>query len=645
VGAAAESRSDFVPGSRASVREKLFAFLEARPSGAPAAELAGLLFSGAGSDPELAPRIVRHLLGGDPNFTFDSLSSLWSVRKNDSLKIPIDEARYVVVDLETTGGRAGPGAITEIGAYRMDGMRIAGSFQTLVRPQMRIPRFVTALTSITNEMVADAPPIEAVLPGFRDFLGDAVMVAHNAQFDFAFLDFEFRRVFGIGLTNPVLCTIRLARRFLPSVKRRRLDAMAEHFGLSTEGRHRGLGDARMAAELLSILLELARQSGVNRLDLLLDWQHRGAAGRRIERHVPPEEIAAIAQAPGVYLMRNARGDLLYVGKAKRLRDRVSSYFNGGLGLKAKTIELVGHVWSIETRLTRSPLEAAMLEARLIRELKPPYNRMLKGAAPSYFLRIDLMDAFPRLVVAGRMTARRGVMQIGPFIGRRSLDQAVRALARILGLRTCADKIAPDANFSPCIYGQMGHCARPCNATVDEDGYGARVRRAVEFLRGRAGPIMGQLAAARDQAAAAMRFEEASRARRDLEALATLSARASRLSRIVTENNLVIVTGSQNDLDRAAYVVLSGRLALTRANPDSLEIAAEIAAFVADNYERYRSKPVARDELEAMTMVARWLRERDPDDGRLIYLTGPRIDAAALLAASVSVPSFHQAVRQ
>ncbi len=626
MGAAGESRSDFVPGSRASVREKLFAFLEARPSGAYAAELAGLLFSGAGSDSELAPRVIRHLLGGDPNFAFDSASGLWSVRKNDWLKIPLEEARYVVVDLETAGGPAAPGAITEIGAYRMEGPRITGSFQSLVRPRMRIPRFVTALTSITNEMVAHAPPIEAVLPAFRDFLGDAVMVAHNAQFDFAFLDFEFRRVFGIGLTNPVLCTIRLARRFLPSVKRRRLDALAEHFGLSTEGRHRGLGDARMAAELLSILLEIARQAGINRLDLLLDWQHRGAAGRRIERHVPPEEIAAIAQAPGVYLMRNARGDLLYVGKARRLRDRVSSYFNAGLGLKAKTIELVGHVWSIDTRLTRSPLEAAMLEARLIRELKPPYNRMLKGAAPSYFLRIDLMDDFPRLVVASRMTARRGVMQLGPFIGRRGIDHAVRALSRILGLRTCAEHLAPDANFSPCIYGQMGHCAQPCNATVDEDGYGARVRRALEFIRGRSGPIMGQLVAARDQAAAAMRFEEASRARRDLEALATLSARASRLSRIVTENNLVIVTGSNDD--RAAYVVLSGRLALAR-ELDSPDAAAEIVACVADNYERYRAKPVARDELEAMTMVARWLRERDPDDGKLIWLDGPRLDPATL----------------
>jgi DNA polymerase-3 subunit epsilon len=636
VGAAAESQGDFIGGSGASVREKLFAFLEARPSGALASELAGLLFSGAGSDPELAPRIIRQLLGGDPNFAFDPDNGCWSVRKHDALKIPLDQARYVVVDLETTGGRATPGAITEIGAYRMEGPKVTGSFQTLVRPRMRIPRFVSELTSITNEMVATAPPIEAVLPAFRDFLGDAVMVAHNAQFDFGFLDFEFRRVFGIGLTNPVLCTIRLARRFLPSVKRRRLDALAEHFGLSTEGRHRGLGDARMAAELLSILLDSARQAGINRLDLLLDYQHRGAAGRRIERHVPPEAIAAIVQAPGVYLMRNARGDLLYVGKAKRLRDRVASYFNGGMGLKAKTIELVGHVWSVETRVTRSALEAAILEARLIRELKPPYNRMLKSTAPAYFIRLDLMDAFPRLMVASRLSARRGVMQLGPFIGRQALDHAVRTLARKLGLRTCAGRLEPDLDFSPCIYGQMGHCAQPCNATVDEDAYGARVRRAVEFLRGRCGLIMGELARGRDQASAAMHFETAARAQRDLEALATLAARADRLSRIVTENNLVIVTGSEAaPHGRAAYVVLSGRLALSR-ELDSADASAEVVAFVAQNYERYRALPVKRDELQAMTIVARWLREREPDDGRVIHLNGPQIDPVGLRARSARI---------
>jgi DNA polymerase III subunit epsilon len=614
----------------ATAHEKLHSFLQARPAGADARELMGLLFKGAGSDPELGERFIRGLIGGDPNFVFDALTGLWSTRQSASLRVSLDEARFVVVDLETTGGRAAPGAIIEIGAYRMEGRRITDSFQTLVRPRMVIPRFISGLTSITNEMVAEAPAIEQALPAFRDFLGDAVMVAHNAPFDRSFLDFEFRRLFGIGLKNPVLCTVRMARRLLPSVKPRRLDLLAEHFGLSTEGRHRGLGDARMAAELLSIFLEIAARMGLNRLDRLIDHHYRGAAGRRIERHVPPAVINALPRSPGVYLMRNERGDLLYVGKAARLKERVASYFNGGANLNAKTAELVSHVWSIETRPARSALEAALLEARLIRQLKPPYNRMLKSVAPTYFVRIDMMDPFPRIAVAQKLSARAGVMQLGPFIGRRNLDASVRALSRILGLRVCAGRLQPHEDFSPCIYGQMGHCAAPCNRRVDDDTYGAQVSRAVAFMRGRCGPLLGELARGREQAASAMRFEQARRYHHDLAALTTLTERMTRLSRVVTENNLVIVApGYPPELPLAvAYVVLSGRLALVR-ELDTAAAAKEVAKFVADNYERYRGHAVVREELEPMTIVARWLRERAGDDGRLIHLEGPLVEASAI----------------
>ncbi len=620
---------DFDSGLRysgARARAKIYAYLERQVAGAHTAELVGLLFQGAGSDPELGPRIVQRLLGADPNFVFDPATAMWALRAREALKVPLERGRYVVVDLETTGGRPSPGTITEIGAYRMEGPRMTESFASLVRPRGPISPFVTRLTSITNEMVAGAPPIERVLPAFRDFLGDAVMVAHNAQFDFAFLDFEFRRIFGMRLKNPILCTLRLSRRFAPSLRRRRLDALAEHFGLSTEGRHRGLGDARMAAELLSIFLDLAAQSGIKRVDRLIDLHSRGAAGHRIERHLPPEAIAALPMAPGVYLMRNERGDLLYVGKAGRLRERVASYFNGALGAKAKTADLVSHVYAVDTRLAPSALDAALLEARLIRELKPPYNRMLKGMAPAYFVRLDLMDPFPRLTLSARLSARRGVMQLGPFVGRGGVDRAVRALGRILGLRTCASRLAPEADFSPCMYGQMGHCAMPCNLSADEEAYGARVRRAVEFLRGRSGPLLGELARAREQAARALRFEEAARLHRELGSLTTLAARAERLSRVVTENNLVIVVGAGASM--LAHAVLSGRLALTHPLGGAADACA-VAGFVAANYERYRARPVARAELDAMAIVARWLSERDAADGRLLHLRGPTLDPAAL----------------
>ncbi|MGA6972509.1 MAG: hypothetical protein WBY93_12815, partial [Candidatus Binatus sp.] len=119
---------------------------------------------------------------------------------------------------------------------------------------------------------------------------------------------------------------------------------------------------------------------------------------------------------------------------------------------------------------------------------------------------------------------------------------------------------------------------------------------------------------------------AARFRHHLEALTTLAHRATRLSEVVTENNLVIVTGE--GAERAAHVVLSGRLALTR-RLEGDEAAGETAEFVAANYERYKLKAVVRGELEEMTIVARWLRERTSDDGRLIYLNGPRLDPAAL----------------
>jgi DNA polymerase-3 subunit epsilon len=623
------------PIANITAREKLYRYLLERPAGADSRELASLLLRGIGSDPELGARFIRGLLGSDINFSYDALTGLWSLRETEALKVPLDEAELVVVDLETVGGRPGPDSIIEIGAYRMRGRQILHSFQSLIRPGTMVPRFITRLTGISNEMLAEAPSISHVLPAFREFLGQAVMVAHNAPFDRSFLDFEFRRLFGIGLQNPVLCTIRLARRLLPSVKRRRLDLLAEHFGLSTVGRHRALGDARMTAELLSIMIEMLDQMGIKRLDRLIDYHGRSPAGHRLERHVPPEMIAAMPRLPGVYLMRDERGELLYIGKAIRLRERVASYFSTS-NINAKTSELINHVWEIETRVMRSPLEAALMEALLIREHKPPYNKMLKAAAPAFVIQLDFDDPFPRLKVARKLTTKASVVQLGPFIGRRNLERSVEALSRLLGLRVCTGRLSPHEDFSPCIYGQMHHCSSPCNLSISENAYNLQFRRAVSFLRGRSGPILGELARARDQAGAAMRFEEARRRHRELDALATLTERTTRRSRILAENNLVIVLRAE-DADApptspVAYVVLSGRLALVQ-ELDATHAAHEIATFVASNYERYRSRAVTRDELEPMMIVARWLKEREPEDGRLIYLDGPSVDPLKICRAA------------
>ena len=607
-----------------TIREKLYAVLDSRPEGVATSELMGVIFAGYGSDPDLSDRIVHQLLGTDPAFVYDPDHQRWACRRDVALRVPTDQAPFVVVDLETTGGAPGGGRIIEIGACRMAGGRIEATYQSLVRPWTHIPRFISSMTSITNEMVREAPPIEEVLPRFRDFLGDAVLAAHNAQFDSAFLDFEFRRVFGIGLRNPVLCTLRLARRLLPSMHRRGLDSMAQHFGLSTAGRHRGWGDARMAAELLSIFIEMAAQMGVRRLDRLLEFQNAGAGGRRIERHVSSQTIAAIPPAPGVYLMYNEREDLLYVGKARDLKRRVSSYFSGGLGLRPRVVELISHVWEIQTQITPNSLEAALLEARLIRDRKPPYNRMLKSSPAAYFVRIDMTDPFPKLTLTTALSRRRGLLQLGPYIGKRSPRRALDALIRLMRLRVCKGRLQPGSAFSPCIYGQMGRCTAPCNLSVDSDAYDSQVRQALQFLRGRTGQVLTGLAAARDQASKAMRFEEARRCQRDLDALAVFASRERRLSQIVEDNNLIIFEGA------LAYVVIGGRLAY-QTELDSLQSARVLTAFVAENYDSLRARPIAKDELEPMLIVSRWLRERRADEGQLLFIGGPFVPLQAVLA--------------
>jgi excinuclease UvrABC nuclease subunit len=151
-----------------------------------------------------------------------------------------------------------------------------------------------------------------------------------------------------------------------------------------------------------------------------------------------------------------------------------------------------------------------------------------------------------------------------------------------------------------------------------------------------------LAQARDQAAHAMQFEQAQRCHRDLEALAALADRTLRLSRVVTENNLVILLGdSSNEAALSgmpvAYVVLSGRLTLVR-QLDSREAASSIAQFINANYELYRLRPVLRSELEAMTIVARWLKERSPADGEIIPIRGPMFDADRLRVWLPTIPS-------
>ncbi|MEJ7622396.1 MAG: exonuclease domain-containing protein [Pyrinomonadaceae bacterium] len=215
-------------------------------------------------DPYLARLLVQDLISRDTRL----------VLKGDMVEI-VDDAYehlelaktgFVVFDLETTGAKAPPCRITEIGAYRVVNGEVKEEFQSLVNPEMPIPPFITQLTNITNEMVADAPVFRDLAPDFLNFIGDSVLVAHNSGFDMRFLNHEIGRAFrGYKMANPCLCTVRLSRKLLPDVENHKLKTLAAHYSIDLINHHRAAADAHATAHIFINLLGKLNDHGVSDL--------------------------------------------------------------------------------------------------------------------------------------------------------------------------------------------------------------------------------------------------------------------------------------------------------------------------------------------------------------------------------------------
>lgn len=215
-------------------------------------------------EPRLARLLVSDLIDRDPRLILtDDLVELVGANHE---KINLGETGFVVFDLETTGAKAPPCRITEIGAYRVRNGKVAEEFHTLINPEAAIPPFITSLTGISDEMVEDAPVFRDVASQFLEFIGDSVLVAHNAHFDMSFLNHEIGRVYeDYRVWNPSLCTVQLSRKLLPNIENHRLNTVADYFSIELLNHHRASDDARATAQIFVNLLNDLRSRGIHDL--------------------------------------------------------------------------------------------------------------------------------------------------------------------------------------------------------------------------------------------------------------------------------------------------------------------------------------------------------------------------------------------
>jgi DNA polymerase III subunit epsilon len=447
---------------------------------------------------------------------------------------PLSEVPFCVVDLETTGGSPVDSRITEIGAVKMRGGERIATFQSLVDPREPIPAYIAGLTGIDDRLVAGEPPIEQVAPTLVEFLRGSVFVAHNAGFDFGFVNAALARLDYEPVPGPPVCTAKFARRVVwPDVPDVKLATLARYFRTRVQPVHRALPDAEAAAEVLHGLIDLGGRLGILTLgDLQEACRARGRPNYgkiRLTDHLP--------HGPGVYLFRGRDGRVLYVGKSKDLRARVRSYFYGDT--RKRIGDLLAEVTAIDAVRCGSELEALVLEARMIAADEPPYNRRGRTWRRFAYLKVDTAEAFPRIKVV-RTARDDGATYLGPFGSSARARLAKEALEEVLPIRRCTTAMGVRTRFAPCVLADIGRCSAPCDGRVDRERYGELVRQLLSSLK-RPGGLLAALEARMSSLADQERFEEAGLVRDRVRALAEALRRARQEAWLVRAGVMVLAT--------------------------------------------------------------------------------------------------------
>src|SRR5438034_1876374 len=411
---------------RLDAADRLVELVEERRGPVVAEEAARRLFALRQAPVALARSLLTEVVEADARLAWSGDSV--ALARPLGVDLLLEDATYVVVDLETTGLRPGSSQICEIGAVKIVGFEIVDEFETLVDPRVPLGPAITAITGLTDRHLHGAPHAQVAVRRFLAFAGDAVLVAHNARFDLAFLDRETERLTGSRLAAPVVDTVPLARRLLAGrVPRASLGQLSYFFGTAVQPCHRALPDAQATAEVLLALIGLAQERGARTVADLV-----GLAATRTRRVWDKRHLAFGAPPrPGVYRFYDRNDQLLYVGRARDLRARLRSYFRSDRQRPAVEAA-VAAVERIDWTVVGSELEAALAELRLIRELRPPANARV--ARPDRYVwlrkRGDGVCASSQETSVGPIRSRRPAQVAARVLRADALERASLALPRL-----------------------------------------------------------------------------------------------------------------------------------------------------------------------------------------------------------------------
>ena len=374
---------------------------------------------------------------------------------------------YAIVDIETTGNGYKGQKITEISIFVFDGKKIVNEFTSLVNPQQNIPPFITNLTGITNAMLRHAPKFYEIAKKVQEITAETIFVAHNVNFDYNIIKDEFKNL-GFDFKRKKLCTVRLSRKIIPGLSSYSLGNICADENIPINGRHRAKGDAEATTELFRRLIERDDNFIINSF----------LNSRSREATLPPlldkKVVDNLPETFGVYYFKNSAKEIIYVGKANNIKQRVISHF---YDKKKKEREMCLEIAHISYSETGSELLALLLESSEIKHQYPKYNRAQKNKKEAFGL-FSYEDqkgiihlAFNRIKIApNRIHSFYSLAECRNFIEKLCIE-----------FNLCPKYCHLQTNIGRCFHHQIKECKGVCSDLETAKNYNERVLKAINSI--------------------------------------------------------------------------------------------------------------------------------------------------------------------
>lgn len=549
------------------------------------------------------------------------------INKTKIEEIPFEEAEYSVFDFETTGTSAKLDKVIEIGIARIKNGKIVDTFSSFINPGRPVPFFITQLTGITNSDVQDAPYFDEVFPKIKEFIDDSVLTAHNLQFDYSFLKHECANSELELPKNDAICTLRLARRLYPQFSSKSLGNLVKQLHIKHRGVHRGLGDATATAKILLRMFKPLREDHeINFVSDLINFQKLSGSAEpfKIIKKKLQDDLARVPDFPGIYIFKDAKEEIIYIGKAKSLKDRVRNHFMSNAVRKSK--EIVRKASSLDFHVTNSELTALLAEAELIKVHKPHYNTLLKKYPRSYFIKISKSQKFSTVDVSTSFDFDNNDYY-GPYPNRNTAASMKEIIDKTFQIRECSEKEFQKKRR--CYLAEIERCLAPCTENTIDQTYKDELQRVNEFLRGNNQSAVDRLLNRMKELSSKQKYEEAAQLRDTVQAILNQLHRSSILSEPINNANVLIEINSANKNDY--MLLLEGKI-----------IFKDFFIDAGDNFENALSsffegtiqltKNLTDKDLERLKIALSWL-VRNSENIKVHYLedyTSPEDIAGQML---------------